>query len=474
MVRIRKKNSVHATTGDAFAGTGPDTLIVDKGAFLITDAGGAGARLAGDWTVVINGTVRSFDDLTVNPGLAIAPMLLGTSMNVTIGATGIVRGSRVALDASEAGTIANKGRIIGDSVSVRVHTDNGDITLNNRGIIKSQSSNTVFISGSEHFILNNGGLVATSDLIVVVMEQSSLGSATITNWGTLDGVIALGKGNDEFTNFKMIGNKLVSGTVTSVINLGSGTDLFHGGSNKETVNGGPDGDTMTLGRGNDVFIVLHDDGQDSVNGQGGIDTYDIRATGADVLLFLVNLDAEIHQGLDPFRATEFFGPIFPPTTVLDEVLNFENVNGWAGEDDIWGSAEKNVIRGNGGTDNLHGLGGRDVLEGGADADTFWFHAKSDSKVKAAKRDLITDFVSGEDKIELTDIDANSQTPLVNDAFHLTANGGRGKFAHDAGELRFQFAKGLTIVSGDVNGDGKPDFSIALKGNIALVDTDFVL
>lgn len=189
---------------------------------------------------------------------------------------------------------------------------------------------------------------------------------------------------------------------------------------------------------------------------------------------MVNLDTEIHQGLDPFRGLEFFGSIFSPTTVLDEVLNFENVNGWAGEDDIWGSAGTNVIRGNGGTDNLHGLGGRDVLEGGADADTFWFHAASDSKVKAAKRDLITDFVSGEDKIDLTDIDANNQTPLVNDAFHLTANGGQHKFTHDPGELRIEKPKGLTIISGDVNGDGKSDFSIGLKGHIALVEGDFVL
>lgn len=57
MVHISKKNSIHKTTGDAFAGTGPDTLIVDKGAFLITDANGVGARLTGDWTVVVNGTI---------------------------------------------------------------------------------------------------------------------------------------------------------------------------------------------------------------------------------------------------------------------------------------------------------------------------------------------------------------------------------------------------------------------------------
>jgi hypothetical protein len=37
MVHIRKKNSVHEDDQDAFAGTGPNTLIVDKDAFLITE-----------------------------------------------------------------------------------------------------------------------------------------------------------------------------------------------------------------------------------------------------------------------------------------------------------------------------------------------------------------------------------------------------------------------------------------------------
>jgi hypothetical protein len=36
-----------------------------------------------------------------------------------------------------------------------------------------------------------------------------------------------------------------------------------------------------------------------------------------------------------------------------------------------------------------------------------------------------------------------------------------------GQLRESFSGGNTIVSGDVNGDGKADFSIALKGHFLL-------
>ena len=64
MVHIRKKNSVHVATGDAFPGNGspapgPDTLIVDKDAILISDDNGNGANLAGSWTINIKGRVAS-------------------------------------------------------------------------------------------------------------------------------------------------------------------------------------------------------------------------------------------------------------------------------------------------------------------------------------------------------------------------------------------------------------------------------
>jgi hypothetical protein len=42
-----------------------------------------------------------------------------------------------------------------------------------------------------------------------------------------------------------------------------------------------------------------------------------------------------------------------------------------------------------------------------------------------------------------------------------------RFTHHAGELRYKVSGANTIVSGDVNGDGKADFSIVLKGHILL-------
>ena len=47
---------------------------------------------------------------------------------------------------------------------------------------------------------------------------------------------------------------------------------------------------------------------------------------------------------------------------------------------------------------------------------------------------------------------------------LNANLGTGGFTHTEGELRLVIGAASTLISGDVNGDGKADFSILLKGS----------
>ena len=85
--------------------------------------------------------------------------------------------------------------------------------------------------------------------------------------------------------------------------------------------------------------------------------------------------------------------------------------------------------------------------------------------------IITDFVQGQDKIDLFDIDANS-TVTGNQAFTfvgdnwLTAPGHLG-FYHDV-------KPGTTSVQGDLNGDLAPDFYIELAGVYTLTAADFVL
>jgi Ca2+-binding RTX toxin-like protein len=155
----------------------------------------------------------------------------------------------------------------------------------------------------------------------------------------------------------------------------------------------------------------------------------------------------------------------------DQITGFENAVGGSNDDSIYGSRGANRLDGGDGTDNLFGFNGRDTLTGGGDDDIFHFTQLSDSGLKSSTRDVITDFSQGEgDKIHLSAIDANGSA-AGEGIFNFI---GTDPFSHARGELRESYSNGNTIVSGDVNGDGKADFSITLTGHITLLAGDFNL
>ena len=204
-----------------------------------------------------------------------------------------------------------------------------------------------------------------------------------------------------------------------------------GGDGNDVLKGGTGVDSMSGGAGDDVIYV--DDVDDFASGGSGIDT--------------------VHASSD-FVITNSVERLFANA---DSGLN------------LVGSALDNVIRGGGGNDTIIGTGGRDVMTGGGGSDTFVFELLSDS-VTGGGRDRIKDFVAGSDKIDLAAIDANAGA--ANDqAFSFI---GSGAFSHTAGELRASAFGANTLVSGDVDGNGKADFHILLSGSVALQATDFLL
>ncbi len=110
------------------------------------------------------------------------------------------------------------------------------------------------------------------------------------------------------------------------------------------------------------------------------------------------------------------------------------------------------------------------MSGDGGADVFTFRDFRDSRDNG-KRDVITDFSrSQKDKIDLSAIDANTNTN-ADDRFDFI---GTDSFSATAGELRFQQNNNKTFVYGDVDGDGKADFSFQLNGSIDLKQGDFML
>lgn len=143
----------------------------------------------------------------------------------------------------------------------------------------------------------------------------------------------------------------------------------------------------------------------------------------------------------------------------------------SGNDTITGTKVNDRLESFAGDDKLTGGGGADVLTGGKGADTFIFKTTKDSTVAASGRDTIYDFVrSQKDKIDVSGIDAKSNV-AGNQAFKFI---GAQPFHNAPGELRVEKIKGGAYVHGDVNGDGRADFSIFLKSISALTKADFIL
>ena len=101
------------------------------------------------------------------------------------------------------------------------------------------------------------------------------------------------------------------------------------------------------------MIGTADGVNDSYNGGTGTDTIDYSA-----LTSLQNISVNLGSG---FASGASIG--------TDTLSSFENANGGAGNDSLFGSNANNVLHGNGGTDNIVGSGGSDQLFGEAGNDT---------------------------------------------------------------------------------------------------------
>ncbi len=165
----------------------------------------------------------------------------------------------------------------------------------------------------------------------------------------------------------------------------------------------------------------------------------------------------------------------PVTTSFTAMLRQTSFSATAASTRCTASPATIELFGGDGSDSLFGGAGKDYLVGGNGNDTYYFASTTDSGTTAATRDLIEDFENGFDQISLANIDANSATKGINDAF--TYIGTNVTFTKTTGELRAYWTANGQIIEGDVNGDGRADFSIELfdpNHAIALDAGDFLL
>jgi flagellin len=218
-------------------------------------------------------------------------------------------------------------------------------------------------------------------------------------------------------------------------------------------------------------------GQNWLSGAGGIAnlvmSYDGAAQQVNTLAFdtsqiLLFADASAGVGgiLGGVATIDIANPVPKLRLTSSNLAGSEkNAGGPTTSEIITGTAGADWLRGGAGNDTLTGGLGRDTLSGGAGADTFVFTRAADSPLDILERDVITDWESV-DRLDLSTIDASiSQAGHQSLVFvgmggvNNTVGSGQVKYFHDSGD---------TFVAGDVNGDGRADFKIGIRGIHTLI------
>ncbi len=184
----------------------------------------------------------------------------------------------------------------------------------------------------------------------------------------------------------------------SVVYLNGGDDYFSGGAGADSVFGGLGDDTLHGGAG-----------KDTLRGEGGNDT--------------------LYGGMDN-----------------------DTLNGGAGHDKLFGDDGADTLQGGAGDDILHGGKDADTMTGNAGRDIFAWKSGDINAV-----DTITDFKTGQDKLDISDLLAGLLTPSSNIAdfvqflddgantyLHINL-GGPG---HDIG-VNIALLKGVSFALGEV-------------------------
>jgi serralysin len=147
------------------------------------------------------------------------------------------------------------------------------------------------------------------------------------------------------------------------------------------------------------------------------------------------------------------------------------VVGTTGDDQaLIGGALGDLLAGGRGQQVLRGLGSEDTLVGGAGADDFAFGYTGDSP--AGTPDVIRDFALGEDRIDLSAIDADPAVPGDQD---FAWRGTQGFTAGGVAEARLDpgGADGTMLLL-DQDGNGAAEMAIRLPGVVALDEADVLL
>src|SRR6056297_3236226 len=287
----------------------------------------------------------------------------------------------------------------------------------------------------------------------------------------------------DFYNFSLSGFGDIYGYGNSLPNtiIGNpGANVIRGLEGYDILRGGVGNDTLSGGEGNDT--LEGGDGDDTLDGGAGGDTFDGGAGRDTVTYESATRSVRVDLQNSAFMFNDAVGDTFTSIEVFQTGNTIDQLRGDSGANEFYTGGLSDRLYGRAGDDLLFGETGADAFYGGVGADTmtagddagrrdrFIFFNMVESGVGEGNRDVITDFVSGEDRIEISRFDADI-TQGFKLRFDFIAD---AAFSNTAGELRYEQTGGITIVQADVNGDSAADFEIELTGTINLQLGDFLL
>jgi serralysin len=358
--------------------------------------------------------------------------------------------------------------IVGNSVA--------NVLTGNAGndVINGAAGNDTLIGGIGADMMGGGtgdDLIFVDDAGDVVVEQAGEGTDTVSSGISymlganvenliLTGTAASGTGNG-------LANVITGNALDNLLSGGEGNDTLVGGDGSDTLDGGTGDDAMSGGAGDDLYYV--DAAGDSVVELGGEGT----DTVSSAISYTLGDNVE--------------------RLILTGAAATGTGNGLANS--LTGNDLSNRLDGGAGDDRLTGGDGVDYLTGGAGSDVFVGEingSKVTGKSGPISLDVVLDFVSGTDTIDLSGIDANTGV-AGNQAFTLVNSAG----PKNAGEISIRnfgnvnaaeaalgfdidgvdgdspFAGPVKVVLGNVDG-GDADFAMVFLGTPDILVSDFVL
>jgi Ca2+-binding RTX toxin-like protein len=312
----------------------------------------------------------------------VALQMFGHDETVSIGATGQLRADYWALVSFGDGVeIENSGHIVGDTVGVGIAGDASHLV--NAGEIVSRNGSALNTDYVTDFRLDNDGLMSSKEGLDLRAESLTLdfGKRSVVEFGSSGAVDILSetgwtakitnRGEIANTDKGMINaitggegveNIRNTGTITGFVWLGGGDDRYDGRGGRVL-----DG-TVGGGEGNDKYFL--DNKHDSVHESVG-EGYDrLTVSFSYKVLYYAEFEEIRLAGKGDFRLTG------------NDMANY-----------LGGNKGDNRLTGHGGADAFFGGAGEDVMTGGADADAFYFKPNAD-------REIVTDFIDGEDFLVL--------------------------------------------------------------------------